>query len=68
MSINATSASNSSSNPVSDFFSGNAGVAQSRQGIALRAFIISIAVALVLFTVEVSGFFLLKSSAIGRRI
>lgn len=63
-----SNSTNSSGNPISEFITGQAGVAQTREGIAIRAFIISIAVALVLFTLELSGFFLLKSSAIGRRI
>ena len=47
---------------------GEAGVGQNQQGIALKAFVLNIAVSLGLFAFEVSGFFLLKSSAIGRRI
>ena len=61
--------SNSSSNEVFlDFLNGQAGVGQNRQGIALKAFVLNLAISLVLFAFELSGFFLLKSSAVGRRI
>lgn len=51
-----------------NILNGNAGVAQNKEGIALKAFVLNIAVSLGLFAFEVSAFFLLKSSAIGRRI
>ena len=38
------------------------------EGIALKAFVLNIAVSLGLFAFEISAFFLLKSSAVGRRI
>lgn len=64
-----TNSSNSSSNEaILDFLNGNAGVGQNKQGIALKAFVLNIAVSLGLFAFEISGFFLLKSSAVGRRI
>ncbi len=44
------------------------GKGQSQQGIATRAFVLNIAVSLGLFAFEIAGFFVLKSSAIGRRI
>lgn len=40
----------------------------SQVGIAFKGFLLNIAVSLGLFTFQVAGFFLLKSSAIGRRI
>ena len=51
-----------------DFIDGEAGVGQNKEGIALKAFVLNIAVSLGLFAFEISGFFLLKSSAMGRRI
>lgn len=47
---------------------GNAGAAQGLEGITTRAFLLNLAVGVVLFTVQTSGFFLLKSSSWGRRI
>ncbi len=38
------------------------------QGVATKAFVLNLAVSLGLFAFELFGFFLLKSSAIGRRI
>lgn len=49
-------------------FNGEAGVGQNKEGIPLKAFVLNIAVSLGLFAFEISGFFLLKSSAVGRRI
>ena len=51
-----------------DFLNGQAGVGQNSRGIAVKAFVLNIAVSLALFAFEISGFFLLKSSAVGRRI
>ena len=45
-----------------------AGAGQNREGIAIKAFVLNIAVGLGLFVFEMSGFFILKNSAIGRRI
>lgn len=50
------------------FFGGAPADAQAEKGIQLRAFVLNIAVSLVLFAFEIIAFFLLKSSAIGRRI
>ncbi|KAL6715364.1 hypothetical protein ACLMJK_007630 [Lecanora helva] len=50
------------------FLNGDAGSGQNKEGIAIKAFALNIAVSLGLFALEISGFFLLKSSAIGRRI
>lgn len=61
--------SNSTSNgTLLDLLNGEAGKGQNQQGIALKAFVLNIAVSLCLFAFELSGFFLLKSSAVGRRI
>lgn len=61
--------SNSSGNgTILDLLDGEAGVGQNKEGIALKAFVLNIAVSLGLFAFEVSAFFLLKSSALGRRI
>jgi hypothetical protein len=59
---------NSTNGTFLDFLNGQAGSGQNREGIALKAFVLNIAVSLGLFAFELSGFFLLKSSAIGRRI
>ena len=50
------------------FLNGDAGAGQNQQGIALKAFFLNLAVSFGLFAFELSGFFLLKSSALGRRI
>ena len=50
------------------FLNGEAGTGQNQQGIALKAFLLNIAVSLGLFAFEISAFFLLKSSDLGRRI
>lgn len=47
---------------------GNAGAAKASEGITTRAFALNLAVGFALFVFEVSGFFLLKSSDIGRRL
>ena len=56
------------SDPFQDFLNGQAGKGQSTQGIQVKAFVLNLAIALGTFTVQLSGFFLLKSSAVGRRI
>ena len=61
-------ASNSSNQAILDLLNGQAGAGQNKEGIAVKAFVLNVAVSLGLFAFEVSGFFLLKSSAIGRRI
>lgn len=58
----------SSNQTVLDFLNGQAGVGQNKAGIAVKAFVLNIAISLGLFAFEISGFFLLKSSAMGRRI
>ena len=65
----SNSSSNSSANDaILDFINGNAGAGRSKQGIALKAFALNLAVSLGLFAFELSGFFLLRNSALGRRI
>ena len=64
----ANSSHLSSNTTLLDFLNGQAGVGQNQQGIAVKAFILNIAISLGLFAFEISGFFLLKSSAIGRRL
>lgn len=66
--IMVNSSNSSGDEPFLDFLSGQAGVGQNKQGIAVKAFVLNIAVSLGLFAFEISAFFLLKSSAIGRRI
>ena len=51
-----------------DFLNGQAGVGGNQKGIAVKGFVLNIAVSLCLFAFEMIGFFLLKSSALGRRI
>lgn len=48
--------------------SGQAGAAQNLSGVTTKAFLLNLAVGFGLFTFEVSAFFLLKSSKIGRRL
>ena len=64
----ANSSTSSGNNTFLDLLNGQAGVGQNREGIAIKAFVLNIAVSLGLFAFEISGFFLLKSSALGRRI
>lgn len=54
--------------PILGFLKGQAGTAQNTQGIQVKAFVLNLAIALGTFALQISGFFLLKSSAIGRRI
>ena len=60
------------SNATADGFIGlinaGAGVGQNKAGITTKAFVLNLAVGLGLFAFEISGFLLLKSSAIGQRI
>ena len=51
-----------------DVFRGNNLGAQDDQGITTRAFVLNIATGFVLFTLQTTGFFLLKSSGLGRRL
>ncbi len=50
------------------FINGNAGAAQDSSGITTKAFLLNLATGLGLFALQITGFFLLKSSNIGRRI
>lgn len=50
------------------FINGPGDVTSEKDNISVKAFVLNIAVGLGLFTFEFSGFLLLKSSAIGRRI
>lgn len=59
---------NNTDGPLLGIIDNQAGVGQNSQGVAVKAFVLNIAVSLGLFAFEISGFFLLKSSAIGRRI
>lgn len=51
-----------------DILRGNAGIGQNTEGINTRAFLLNLATGIVLFVAQLSGFFLLKSSSLGRRI
>jgi hypothetical protein len=53
---------------VGNIFEGNAGIAQGSEGITTRAFLLNLAVGVALFSFQTTGFFLLKSSSLGRRI
>ncbi len=53
---------------ITGVFDGQAGAAQASDGITTKAFLLNLAVGFGLFAVELSIFFLLKSSNIGRRI
>ena len=60
---------NSTGNGTFDaLFGGAPANVQAQAGIQLRAFFLNIAVNLALFAAQVFAFFLLKSSAVGRRI
>ena len=65
-------ASNSSSNGTSfgDIIDGGSGTAQDSGtvGITTKAFALNLSTGIALFLFELIGFFLLKSSGIGRRI
>ena len=60
--------SSTSNSTILNLFNGNAGTGDKKQGIALKAFVLNLAVSLGLFAFELSGFFLLRNSALGRRI
>ncbi|KAI6859031.1 hypothetical protein D0864_02105 [Hortaea werneckii] len=64
----ATNNSDSNSTSLSDVFYGNSGIAQNASGISTRAFFLNLATGFVLFTLQLSGFLLLKSSRPGRRL
>ena len=71
MSTNATAnnTSNAAGNgTLETFFGGAPADAKAQAGIQLRAFALNLAVSFGLFAFEIGAFFLLKSSAIGRRI
>ncbi|KAL9017671.1 MAG: hypothetical protein Q9185_005005 [Variospora sp. 1 TL-2023] len=69
MSAEISTAANSTGNSTIDtLFLGAPADVQGQAGIQLRAFVLNIAVNLSLFTAAILLFFLLKSSAIGRRI
>lgn len=68
MDTNVTLTNSTGNSTFDTFFGGAPANVQAQAGIQLRAFLLNIAVALGLFTAEIVGFFLLKSSAIGRRI
>ena len=59
---------NSTNGGLLGLINAGAGAGQKSEGIAIKAFVVNIAVGLSLFVFEMSGFFILKSSAIGRRI
>ena len=63
-----SAANGNASDPVLNFFTGQAGAGQKTEGIQVKAFVLNLAIALGTFAIQVSGFFLLKNSAIGRRI
>ena len=63
-----TTSLNGNGTLLGNLLNGDAGAGQNKSGIALKAFFLNIAVSLGLFAFEISGFFLLKSSALGRRI
>lgn len=63
--------SNSTSNgtDITDIFNGSTQPkVDDSQGITTKAFVLNLAFGFVVFTLQVTGFFLLKSSSIGRRI
>lgn len=53
---------------IGSLLNGDAGAAQGSEGITTRAFLLNLAVGFGLFSVELTIFFLLKSSNLGRRI
>ena len=71
MSRNTTTNSTSNSGvngTLETFFGGAPADAQAQAGIQVRAFVLNLAISLGLFALEIGAFFILKSSAIGRRI
>lgn len=63
-----SNATNKSITSVDNIISYGSGAGQSTQGIAIKAFVVNLAVGLIIFALQIAGFFLLKSSALGRRI
>lgn len=61
---------NNTSNSTSfyDILNGDAGAAQAKAGISTRTFALNLATGFALFIIQISAFFLLKSSDLGRRI
>lgn len=59
---------NSTNSSLPGIFQGNSGVAQTSGGITTRAFFLNLATGFALFIFQLSGFFLLKSSNLGRRL
>ncbi|KAK4949474.1 hypothetical protein LTR10_012092 [Elasticomyces elasticus] len=64
----ALNISNTNSSSIPDIFQGNAGAAQTSGGITTKAFVLNLATGIGLFVFQLSGFFLLKSSNLGRRL
>ena len=64
----AQNVSDSNSTSIEDIFAGNAGAAQNSGGISTKAFFLNLATGVVLFVLQFSGFLLLKSSYLGRRL
>ncbi|KAK3648733.1 hypothetical protein LTR56_001006 [Elasticomyces elasticus] len=64
----ALNISNTNSSSIPDIFQGNAGAAQTSGGITTKAFVLNLATGVGLFVFQLSGFFLLKSSNLGRRL
>ncbi|KAL9014700.1 MAG: hypothetical protein Q9173_000649 [Seirophora scorigena] len=68
MTTNITSTNSTSNSTFYNWFGGAPADVQAQAGIQLRGFLLNIAVNLGLFAAAILAFFLLKSSAIGRRI
>lgn len=68
MTTNITSTNSTSNSTLYNWFGGAPADVQAQAGIQLRGFLLNIAVNLGLFAAAILAFFLLKSSAIGRRI
>lgn len=64
------SSSNSSGNgsAVDQIFYGSAQNLSDTEGITTKAFVLNLATGFVLFTLQTTGFLLLKNSSIGRRL
>ena len=60
--------SNTDNGTFDSLLDGQAGAALGSQGISTKTFALNLATGLALFVFQLSGFFLLKSSDIGRRI
>ena len=59
---------NSTGSGFGDIINGNAGAAADSNGVTTKGFALNLAAGLALFVFNLTGFFLLKSSSIGRRI